>query len=318
MNRFHNILFVADQDRADTAALRQAVELANSNDAELTVVGIVEMSERERRSKDTKTRELIETMTSVRREALEQLAEAVAAGNPRLKVEVLVGNTFLEVTREVLRNERDLVIKTVDKVDGLMQLYTGTDMKLLRKCPCPVWLIKSTAVEGYRRIIAGLDYSGSRRDGDAMNAQILQMASSLAIRSGAHLDVVHAWSLPHEDFMRSARSGLTAGEVESLVESEDLSRHRWVDQLVAENAAATAEREGKALEITTHLPRGEAGQLIPALAESLAADLVVMGTVGRTGIPGLLIGNTAELVLHQIQCSVLAVKPQGFQTPVKL
>ena len=50
----------------------------------------------------------------------------------------------------------------------------------------------------------------------------------------------------------------------------------------------------------------------------LQADLVVMGTVARTGISGLLIGNTAEAILEQVQCSVLAVKPHGFVSPVRL
>lgn len=43
-----------------------------------------------------------------------------------------------------------------------------------------------------------------------------------------------------------------------------------------------------------------------------------MGTVARTGISGVIIGNTAEAVLEQLQCSVLALKPPGFVTPVKL
>ncbi len=48
------------------------------------------------------------------------------------------------------------------------------------------------------------------------------------------------------------------------------------------------------------------------------ADLLVMGTVCRTGVPGFFIGNTAEDVLQQVDCSVLAVKPKGFVTPVKV
>jgi nucleotide-binding universal stress UspA family protein len=48
----------------------------------------------------------------------------------------------------------------------------------------------------------------------------------------------------------------------------------------------------------------------------LQADIVVMGTVARTGISGLIIGNTAETILNQLTCSVLAVKPSGFKTPV--
>jgi nucleotide-binding universal stress UspA family protein len=47
-------------------------------------------------------------------------------------------------------------------------------------------------------------------------------------------------------------------------------------------------------------------------------DLLVMGTVCRTGIAGFLIGNTAEEVLNQVDCSVLTVKPEGFETPVTL
>jgi nucleotide-binding universal stress UspA family protein len=41
-----------------------------------------------------------------------------------------------------------------------------------------------------------------------------------------------------------------------------------------------------------------------------------MGTVCRTGIPGLIIGNTAERVLDVVDCSVLTVKPEGFVSPV--
>ena len=55
---------------------------------------------------------------------------------------------------------------------------------------------------------------------------------------------------------------------------------------------------------------------MPALANEIGAELIVMGTVGRTGIPGFFIGNTAETILNQIDCSVLTVKPHGFVSPV--
>jgi nucleotide-binding universal stress UspA family protein len=48
----------------------------------------------------------------------------------------------------------------------------------------------------------------------------------------------------------------------------------------------------------------------------LNVDLVVMGTVARAGIPGFFMGNTAESILNQIDCSVLTVKPPGFVSPV--
>jgi nucleotide-binding universal stress UspA family protein len=68
----------------------------------------------------------------------------------------------------------------------------------------------------------------------------------------------------------------------------------------------------------THLVRGGPRREIPVLAERLGIDLVVMGTVARTGIPGFIMGNTAESILEQIGCSVLAIKPPGFASPVAL
>jgi nucleotide-binding universal stress UspA family protein len=72
----------------------------------------------------------------------------------------------------------------------------------------------------------------------------------------------------------------------------------------------------ESLKPKTHLLRGDSRKKIPSLAHKLGVDLVVMGTIGRAGIPGLLMGNTAEAILDQAECSVLAIKPPGFITPV--
>ncbi|MCP5083014.1 MAG: universal stress protein [Alphaproteobacteria bacterium] len=65
-----------------------------------------------------------------------------------------------------------------------------------------------------------------------------------------------------------------------------------------------------------HLLQAYAGDVVPKLAARLRVDLVVMGTIGRTDAGGLLIGNTAEMILGRPNCSVLAVKPPDFRTPV--
>ena len=59
-------------------------------------------------------------------------------------------------------------------------------------------------------------------------------------------------------------------------------------------------------------------RLIPTLTKDMRIELILMGTVSRTGIAGFFIGNTAERVLQQEDCSVLTVKPAGFVTTVKL
>jgi nucleotide-binding universal stress UspA family protein len=67
-----------------------------------------------------------------------------------------------------------------------------------------------------------------------------------------------------------------------------------------------------------YLLKGEPGRLVPEVAAAREVQLIVMGTVSRSGVSGLLIGNTAEKILGQVDCAVLAVKPDGFVTPVRL
>lgn len=59
-------------------------------------------------------------------------------------------------------------------------------------------------------------------------------------------------------------------------------------------------------------------KVIPTIAKDLDVDLIVMGIVARTGIPGFFRGNTAESILTQFDCSVLTIKPPGFIRPVTL
>jgi len=67
-----------------------------------------------------------------------------------------------------------------------------------------------------------------------------------------------------------------------------------------------------------HLQKSSPRREISALAIKIKADLVVMGTVARTGISGFFMGNTAETIINQLDCSILAIKPQGLETPVTL
>jgi nucleotide-binding universal stress UspA family protein len=100
---------------------------------------------------------------------------------------------------------------------------------------------------------------------------------------------------------------LSEVEINALVENEKTTRQQWLDTLVApyddENIRVT-------------LINGQPEVVLTEMIERKKPDIVVMGTVARTGLPGLLIGNTAEHVLGRINCSVLTVKPQGFKSPV--
>ena len=320
MKRFSNILFVSDRTTDDSAALGQAVALASNNQARLTVVGLVETSEREKAASNAKIELLLDAMVEQRRDELQSLVRDIYAAGITIENKVLVGKGFLQIIREVLRHERDLVIKSAKAAGKFARSFGTTDMKLLRKCPCPVWLVKPSQQGAFRQILVALDYDHEDPQVEVLNVQLLEMAMSLAVSESARLHVIHAWRLPHEDLLTSSHTRIyfTEHEIDRMVKEEEAIRRAWLEALVARRWGLLGKEAADGLEPRLHLPRGRANELVPDVSNKVGADLVVMGSLARAGIPGLLVGNTAEDILHRIHCSVLTVKPSGFVTPVTL
>ena len=103
-----------------------------------------------------------------------------------------------------------------------------------------------------------------------------------------------------------------------MLDEEAAERRRWLEDLVTSYAEFPDESGAGAPELRLHVIKGPAEQVVPELARELEVDLVVMGTVARTGIDGFFMGNTAESILGDLDCSVLTMKPPGFTSPVTL
>jgi nucleotide-binding universal stress UspA family protein len=130
------------------------------------------------------------------------------------------------------------------------------------------------------------------------------MGSSLARDEGSKIYVFHSWSVLYEKYMQSQE------EVERVRHDTKKKHERRIFDLVEKHARGVPKKR-------INIQRGTPGNLIPKFVKDKEIELLVMGTVGRTGISGLLIGNTAEMTLNKVNCSVLAVKPDGFVSPVK-
>ena len=66
------------------------------------------------------------------------------------------------------------------------------------------------------------------------------------------------------------------------------------------------------------LLEGRTTEKIVETVEKESVDLLVIGTISQVGLPGLFISETAEDIMLRVNCSVLGVKPHGFQSPVRL
>jgi len=327
MKRFKNILCIIEHGEASKSALERAVTLSENNQSSLTVVDVIPRMTAGIGMPDggPVSQDLQKAMM---REHEARMAPLIKPYLKRLNIQhkILVGTSFLEIIREVLRSGHDLVIKCPESPDWLDRFFAGDDMHLLRKCPCPVWLIKPHALKAYKRILAAVDVNDfyppqELKTRHQLNVQILEMAASQALLESAELHVAHAWESINE--MTSGlvfSSDMSRERLAGNIEQERRQQQGLLDELIRNiKIESPAARDAlDYLDPLTHLLKGSARKEIPVLAKHLDIDCIVMGTVARTGISGFFMGNTAETILEQIDCSVLAIKPQGFVTPVTL
>lgn len=320
MERFSNILYVFEQSATQESNIARTISLAQNNQARLTFLDVVkdELSGHVMPAGDSVPKDKLAAVVTDRRQQLESLL-APYKDELDFNIEIVIGTKFLEVIRAVLRNEYDLVIKAAEDPDWIARLFGSDDMHLLRKCPCPVWLMKPQEKSNYKCIAAAVDFIPDDADPveQTLNMQILGLASSLAVSDFAELHIFHAWEAPGAGLLRLWADDPKSAE-KNIVEIERKSHTKGMDVLMRKLHKQIGNKSYDYLSPRIHLPKGSARKVIPGLVKDLKVDLLVMGTVVRTGIPGFIIGNTAETILDQLQCSVLAVKPPGFVSPVEL
>ena len=320
MQRFKNILCVVGTELKSSSALERAVTLAENNQASLTVVEVIDDAASSAKVHD-RTAGLQESIVVEHQRRLEELV-APWTKNIEIQAKILTGVLFLEVIREVLRSKCDLIIKTPESSRLLDSVFGRDDMHLLRNCPCPVWLTKPNS-RPYRRILVSVDVDDSYPAKELntrhlLNIQILEMASSLALSEFAELHIVHIWEAIGEGVLRGPFVTTPEGEVDDYVEEVKQRRMQNLNALMDEVIRKTGRNVFDYIEPKTHLIKGTPSKEIPELSEKIKADVVVMGTVARTGISRFFMGNTAETIIDQLNCSLLAIKPLEFETPVTL
>lgn len=310
MEQFHNILYVSDGLADDAQALQQAMSIARNNRAELKTLIICpglppELAGYQGKYQDSLVQQLSASIQSAR-----EHIDADGADSP-VAIEVECGSMPTErIIRHVLKDGHELVMKEAERKEGARG-FRAVDMELLRKCPCPVWLSRPSG-RRWRDMHVGvaIDPETRETEGQDLSRRLLQLSRSVADTCNGVLVVISCWDYPFEDYLRS--SPWVRMPDEELSRAVTHAHHRHGKAL---NKVIGASGIGGKIQL--HHVRGRADQMIPLAAANRDIDILVMGTVARTGIPGFVIGNTAENVLQKLECSLLAMKPDGFVSPVK-
>ncbi len=300
MHRFKNILAVYPDRIGADDVFAQSVNTARVNGAKLTLIDVVP----ERYATPAWMRE--------RGKRLRRLLPAIhAEGVQDAQVLVFSGTPFIEIIRQVLRGAHDLVVTCPENPSPMQQFYMGSTVThLVRKCPCPVWVVKPNRDGRYSKVLACIDPKTSDHSEHQLDRKIVELANSLANANAAELHILHAWEVSgaDRDRIRSEISNDAYSEILARHETLHLDRARIVLEEIA-NLSSGYE---------LHMPRSAPNVAILDTVSQHDIDLIVMGSVNQVGVSGFFIGSAAEAVLSRARCGLFTVKPEGFRTPVVL
>lgn len=288
--------FVSKEQPPPTAkAVEQAMWLASVTSARITFFHAIDVS--------AATRTLIEassggeeTVLVEANKVLESLTAEATAKGIEASHGVRFGKSWEEIITQVLRDQHDFVIIGARHLTAARSVLVGsTGVKLLRLCPTPVWI---TQPQETQRIGSILVAHCLKEVGD----EAMEFGCTLAKLSTAKLHVLHSLELPDHDSMLPERIA-----AEKMTEYRSDAHGHIDSQLQRYVLSQSAESH-----IVTRPPAQEVLKYVAANN----IDLLVMGTIARSGLSGVVFGNAAERMLPQMACSLLAIKPSDFETPI--
>ncbi len=305
MTTFSNVLYVPLGRRDNAAALRRVHDLVARDHRFLSVLAVVpEASRLQRLLTPHDTEEAIQhrLCDEVERDLHAWCRRGIGDRTPvDVDIRVETGHPVTTVIGRALAGRHDLLVLGADAADGAVDAIVA---RLQRKSPCAVWVLRPSRAR-HRRILAAVDVDPTHDD---LNPPIVEAACWLAA-PGDEVHVVTAWELYGESTLRHSPFLAGGTDVTALRERCEQEHRSALADLVARYP-------NPPVPIIEHVVNGPAASVIGELVRRHRINHVVMGTLARTGIPGLLIGNTAEQLLTEIPVSILTVKPPGFVSPV--
>lgn len=284
------------------AAINQALELAAHSAGVVTFCAVLEISAQTASLIERDHQNLLRTVEDIASELLD--AEVAAANSRGIAADKAVrfGAAWEELVKESCENQHDLVVMGTRHRDKAARLLFGsTAQKLIRFAPCPVWIVKPEETREIREIAVATDLSDS-------SIPVLHAAIGAARALNARLYILHV--LEQDQISHLLIAGVSEEEIATCQQRMRIDAEAKLQTQLASTDYRTLQ-QGVKIEVIAGSPDHAIGDFVTANE----VDMLVIGTHGRRGLEGLLLGNTAERILPSIHASLLAVKPDGFVSP---
>lgn len=264
------VLVVSDGSDESAGAIRTGVALAALHGARLIGLSIA----LDNPEYATLVPNLQEAAEVYAREALQSFVDEAGAGAEAItRVATDPVRGIVDAAAEL---HADIIVIGQHNKGSLSRLLVGdATAGVIGHATCPVLVAPRAAHLWEKRVLLATD-------GSSHSEAAVEAAGRIARHTGMPITVVSVVTSSHNEARRSEAD-------------------RAVASAVARLAALERQAEGQVAE-------GRPDEAIVKTAESLGADLIVVGSQGRTGLAKILLGSVAERVIGHAACPVLVVK----------
>lgn len=298
MKNLKRILVGIDYSDCCENAVREAARIANWNNGKLICLHVFDEEILEE-FQHYESFDQTAVMDEAKRRLERFVADQLGAGHD-IDCVVRVGHPFKELLHGVSDWEADLLVLGSRGFNQKDARRTGVfASRCIRKAPVPVLLVRKHQRDPFNRIVACVDFSKTSR-------RAIEHALAVAEQGTGKLELLHVYLSP----ILAASDSYGLGPILPAIDSSETQR---ILEKKLGDLADHYSNDFPDVEITATVREGVS---IPATViehlDDIEADLVVLGTRGRTGLKSLLMGTTAEKLIHETPCSALAIKPEGF------
>lgn len=288
------------------AAIKHGIWLAEKASASITFFAVLDMVEDWFHSLQSERFPGAISLHRSGQQTLDSLVESARQRGLKANAKLVSGEAWIEMIREVEQCGQDVVIVGQRNAGTLHRfLFGGTAMRLLHNCPCPVWVTRPELRPFPQNILITSDLS-------PVSDITVKLGLAMGEFSGTKVHLLHA-----VDYLLDRRYSV------GLLHTNREHYHANVTTEARQKLAKQLERVTggqPAATVELHIVEGgcTADRAILQFIEQHQIDLLLMGTMARRGLSGVSIGNTAERLVTQLPCSMLAIKPADFKTPIDL
>lgn len=278
------ILVATDFSQRSDRAIRRAQLLANEFDAQVRLVHVVD---------DDQATKIMLAERAASITLLQELSDAlVDVDGIDCDFRVVIGRPFLGIKQAAQEFEADLIVVGSHRRQVLWDILIGTTVeRTIRNSDRPILMVSAVPSGPYRHALAGTDLS-------AYSEATFRTAKSLELLQRLSMFLVHVFNVTGSKLM--SRASLDECEKESYVAVE---REHARDEIQSFIDKIGAERMLPLVEPSIV----NVAETISTTAQEHSADLLVMGTSGRSAIGRALMGSVTEEVLRSAQCDVLVI-----------